>query len=950
MNEKQQQLTFDKGITNVPSDAICSDNTLEESVGMIYDDGEHRVIQKPKSVITGAVGKILYVHKYNDIDRYIHLVEAQDQSGQEIITVYDLKVSTDGVNVDWLTGLARTSRFYTPNITVTSTGKTLIVNEIGNPLTYYLWNDENGGHAYVNLGPLPDPKIEFWLEGGGEDFRPEPFPESYMSDSNDEKKDLEFYVYNAASSVGIIADNYMDDPEIDSVLQKGGQEDYNNLVIGLYAKNLKAVAEKKGFANPFFIRYALEMYDGSYTHISNPYLLMPCVTRNSASIFYENEILMTFTKYCKLHYDMESNGLQFFSDVVKNVVLFVSNGIDVYDRTVSQPLKTFFPEYSDTNYPLPLDPDFIDYTDAGLNAHFWCRLNPSDRSFVFFDGIYRKDSDTYASYHGDTSKWGSCTQLNPAFDPMFEGGKRYFIRMDTLRQKVNADDPTKQNSLIQDLKGASVFYKLCSIGLKSEAGDIADKIEEHVLENLTAQESLEEDDWFSRSLLAPNFMYVYNSRLNLANVSRHFFLGFDQFLSYDQSATELTYDIAVRIEGETRDYYIRKEGVSIKENIGFYFYYPDARAKHVWIRKIVNGTPTMVLNADLEEHGGLNGAFYLDKYLPGFNNHTTPTSPSVAVYPSSFDNDEAETLPNHIITSEVNNPWVFKAEGYNKVGTGKIIGMSTLTQALSQGQFGQYPLLVFSESGIWAMSVSNTGLFQAIHPMSREVCNNAGSITQTDGAVFFTSEKGLMVVVGSDVKCVSEQLSGLERNFTGEVSMGNIRDYMKDCFIAYDYRDSLLWIFNNSRQANNQYCYVYAIKTGTFGKYQFSSAIANVVNNYPDYLLQSGSTLFSLTGRQNINLDTDTYTGLMITRPMKLENGLALKSLMQIRHIKDMQGTMTMRIYASNNLTSWTELHSLRGMPWKYYRFRYDFAGMKATDRFTGTMLITQERRTDKLR
>jgi hypothetical protein len=63
-----------------------------------------------------------------------------------------------------------------------------------------------------------------------------------------------------------------------------------------------------------------------------------------------------------------------------------------------------------------------------------------------------------------------------------------------------------------------------------------------------------------------------------------------------------------------------------------------------------------------------------------------------------------------------------------------------------------------------------------------------------------------------------------------------------------------------------------------------------------------------------------------------------------------MEGSMTLRIFASNNLNDWAELHSLRGLPWKYYRFRYDMSDMKATDRFGGSVLITQERRTNKLR
>jgi hypothetical protein len=66
------------------------------------------------------------------------------------------------------------------------------------------------------------------------------------------------------------------------------------------------------------------------------------------------------------------------------------------------------------------------------------------------------------------------------------------------------------------------------------------------------------------------------------------------------------------------------------------------------------------------------------------------------------------------------------------------------------------------------------------------------------------------------------------------------------------------------------------------------------------------------------------------------------------------RGTLALHIYASNNLDntpdSWVELHSLRGTPWKYYKFKFNFANMKATDRFAGTMLITQERRTNKLR
>jgi hypothetical protein len=87
---------------------------------------------------------------------------------------------------------------------------------------------------------------------------------------------------------------------------------------------------------------------------------------------------------------------------------------------------------------------------------------------------------------------------------------------------------------------------------------------------------------------------------------------------------------------------------------------------------------------------------------------------------------------------------------------------------------------------------------------------------------------------------------------------------------------------------------------------------------------------------------------------MKLENALALKSIMQIRHIhqlsSDAMREFSLEIRASNDLRNWHTLTSLRGIPWKYYTFKYNFGVLYATDSFAGTVLITQERRTNKLR
>ena len=918
-NTKQQQLLFDKGITNVPSDNLCSDNTLAESVGMVYDNGEHRVIQKPKEFITSAVSAqsgnvqitgipaILYVHKFNDETRYIANATLTDSGHPTPYT--GIVWGTVASKVFTLQGgLSKDNQLitYENGMKITSVGKTLVISK-SDGMDYFLW--KNG--IYDSLGEMPEQKVDFWLWNMNK-------PEGR---SGGNRSGL--YVMNSASSEGILE-------EEGGVIQiaEYQQETYNDLVVGLYAKNKKAIANNKGFCEPFFIRTAIELYDGSYTHISQPILMLPSITENLVFGGDAGGIFCT-TYYLLLKYKDESN-FAGWEDVIKGVSVFISDGVSLYDPSVDQSVTMI-----------------------------------SSAGETIYNGIYRADPHTmtpdrsaYSLFHETKSTTG------------FRGIKRRDLA-----------------EIFNDIKSVSVFYKLCDLGLNvtgigSEKW-LGEKFDAHTLELITSQEVLEYDDYYSRCKLTAGYIYSYNSRLNLGNVSRGFFEGFDNFMPNDDYTSSHTYDFYVTIvcdDGNNRIVHHQVSGTYQKQ--GIYFYYPDSRARHV--RIIKDGT-TCVLDAALTEHSGLNGAsFFYPASLESYTNITieslfeektvTASAPTVNMTP--------EPLPNYIIQSEVNNPWVFQAQGYFAVGTGKIVGMSSITQALSEGQFGSYPLLVFSESGVWALSVASTGYYSSIHPMSREVCNNADSITQTDGAVFFTSEKGLMVVVGSQVKCVSEQLSGMNDDYAVKMygvtdplfpnsSLGNVTNYFRNCMMAYDYRDSLLWIFS---RLSATYCYIYSIKSGTFSKYRLASPVQRCVNDYPDYLLQGlDGNVLSLLNRSNINYDTHTatvdgqtvtlknqYSATMLTRPLKLENALALKSIMHVKHIKQfssyeisgvpLKGYLTFRIFASNNLENWVEIGSLRGVPWKYYRFRYDFVNLIATDRFAGTVLVTQERRTDKLR
>lgn len=881
-NLKQQQLTFDKGITNVPSDAICSDNTLEESIGLVYENGEHRVIQKPRLIMkTNLSGKkLLYVHNYNNVKRYIFAATLEGSSNkvysygiQEDTTFHELGV----LGRDESTDPATDTFFYEEGSRITSIGKTLIITD-SDGIHYFLWKEG----TYKKLENIPALDVNFWLDIGEEDAAENSFyVRNYSPEFN--------YCLERNSFVWRVKD--------------GKQDEYNTLVAGQYAKFKNAVEQKKGFCEPFFVRAALEFYDGTYTSITQPVLLFPSVTTNILTFINHLVDKLDITiYYAKLHCAQESDYTD-YSDIVKDIVIFASRGIPIWDTTYyEQPIVRI----EQTSQPTCLDQ------------------------------IGRFSTSPVSQFHRKLT-------------PQSSGDDYYYTIL----------EPRDPKAIIEDFKTTSVFYKLCSIGLHPSGDvDIATKIDTHKLENLTTQDQLKEDDYYSRTSLVPEFIYAYNSRLNIANVSRSFFEGYDNFLPYDNNElrdshyepVKNNYWFYVTIRTDSGNKTIRHTALTAQKQ-GIYFFYPDPRASHVLITKAhpnypnVESRAQVILDADLTEHPGLNGAYYLRDTLPTANEPETPLSPQPSI-PQADNNNDRELLPNYIIQSEVNNPFVFKAEGYHKVSTGKILAMSSTTMALSQDQFGKTDLLVFSDAGLWGLQVDRTGTYDSIHPITRDVLTRPNTVTQTDGAVFFATKKGLMVVSENGVACVSEQLNTMPKFLDSD----RVR-------IAYDYRDSLLWLFKPDVPGR---AFVYGMKSRTFASFDTTNMpIEGVVGDYPDNLLQasnaSNGTIYSLIQRDDIHDDDGDYSATLITRPMKLENAFALKRLIQVLHVRQFdEAKLSLRIFASNNLrpepSTWVELHSLRGTPWKYYRFRYDFTSLKATDRFAGTVLVTREERTDKLR
>ena len=264
--KQEKRISYRAGITRTPSDFLCQDGELAECINLTTDNEELKPVVQPASFMTGAP-TILYIHKFGSETRYI------TRSGNTI--QWGVKNGSAYSNTATLMTASGEAK-------VTSVGKCLTIADT-NGLHYFLWKT----NAYTAYGEMPVPDVEFFLLGGDDS-----------------------------------AVHFEHETDIDPEEQ---QEAYNDLVIGIYSKNKRAVEQKKAFCMPFFVRTALKLYDGTYTHISEPILLFPSISENThvSNASWEDGRIKKLggdTYYSKLYYKNKSN---INSDICKSIAVFV---------------------------------------------------------------------------------------------------------------------------------------------------------------------------------------------------------------------------------------------------------------------------------------------------------------------------------------------------------------------------------------------------------------------------------------------------------------------------------------------------------------------------------------------------------------------------------------------------------------------------------------------------
>lgn len=958
-----------QGYATASSDYECSDGQLALSLNLISEDGQLKPILPPKEAMDIPENSVLmYVH---ETAYYKHTIykETEIENGVSSYRIYAKNENGNKLNIS-------------PNLNPYKELNPYKITAIGNILIllsedstdYYLFKDDK----YNYLGnKLPEINLSFSLKG---------FPLLYSLYDKDKKL------------IGLTLDENMFKDENfgydKTTLNEGNKKKITEYVMAAVNKFIQEqTIEKERFLFPFFVRYAYRLYDGSTTMASAPILITP-TTMGQPLVFlhsytYGNKKaeFNIFMTTAELQYQyLQSDDFSKWEDIIKSIDVYISKPIYGYkqDGDIEQFIDT-----SDTGNDTPYHNTFI-----GRMAEY-DKDNPSkpgnhDREpRLIYDGWFVEDGYMFGTQDNDViyKKSGEWIYKDIYALYFLSSHSNYFDGLLWPRFLLKLPTMPSNMSVEKEIESTYLFYKVASINPYKESSESGDfktlEIYEDALKSLAARETLT-DDFLSHDKRVLGDVFEYNARINALQLKRENFNGFIAQSMFQHVDSRLLVSYPIVQGGFPSDYsevkgdYVftnptRYEILTVidegsnrnvvrsayagplpmatfcntwdvndidrnykKLSWPSFFYYPNANAKKMIICNVLTDiygqktTLEPVYSIKLTKHDYLNGAYArLDfrSSRPYFEGIDMP----------EVSNTIVEEGKNKIYTSEVNNPFVFPPSYVTTVGDGEILGLSTAAMALSQGQFGQFPLYAFTTDGIWALQVSNDGTFSSRQPISRDVCVDKDSITQLDQSVVFATDRGIMIIEGSTTSPITDAIftnapfdvTSLQHIDVLHKRIGHDTDtciptqpfntYMKGCRMAYDYTHQRIYVYN----PDYSYAYVFSLKSKMWGMVEHNFLYS--INSFPDTkVVTSGNKLLNFSGVQD-----DNRKGMFITRPLKLESPDVLKTITSLiqRGYFDSDKVATI-LYASRNLKDWFPIASsadhriqrIHGTPYKYFR------------------------------
>lgn len=437
------------------------------------------------------------------------------------------------------------------------------------------------------------------------------------------------------------------------------------------------------------------------------------------------------------------------------------------------------------------------------------------------------------------------------------------------RGKVLLVKQDKEHNL-KSVEDCGTLYLLKSIPYESGTNNqtitlLRSKEEEDAIKNLQFGELLPVDTGSNHSLGA-KVSYVYNNRLHLANIKTTLFNGYNPlFFSIDnayngsasllrpagggtsigRSWNEFTCYVTINLNGREEivtSSYHSPTWIS-NFNVTSMISYPDIRAKRM---KITAGSSldevVIICDVALTAHKYLNIAYHIDGDLKALGERYSIDS-TTAPTPSPVIDYEL----NKLKVSSINNPFNYPNSNAYLIGNSEILTIASQAQKISEGSFGQYPLFLFTTTGIYSLQIGAGEVLYSnqVAPVSYETPVSK-IIAETPYGIVFVSKRGLCNISGQQVELISDSIDQEHQYLKIHDNKIDEANYPDDEF--EEYLSSVRNIIYNPYHdeiiisANKDYCYVYNIPTKSF--WLSTEDIMGVVRNtFPELHIISSNAL-----------------------------------------------------------------------------------------------------------
>lgn len=716
-------------------------------------------------------------------------------------------------------------------------------------------------------------------------------------------------------------------------------------LLGITNSFVNKYATQKGkFIFPFFVRYALKLFDGSYARISEPILMIP----NSSPVLLHffphqqnegNTDVAAYAFICSLQWRIVNGIGSEWEDIVKGVDIFVSPPIYTYRQG--------------QNY------------DSSDDTLFTYKVFDAEAGINELQGLDHGNLNLYYTgtpvdeYYSHRDLYGTLTRFYSFADTQVSSQWRCVLVA-----------PKSDEQIRKDIIETSNCYRVKSMNfeeIKETSGFTDIELADGVLENLVNRQSLDDEILANRTLVTAH-MYAYNNRLHAFDATlrlptpRNILLS-NAFVSPNGMSCCYTYVFLHTADGTKVVCHTAPselEGAFNRYGLSWFFY-PDNNAYRVLF---VSKDKSMYLDLQLTTHDFLNGAYWLaDSLNEEFAPHLYGNEFQVSTAKSEDTQSETQDMivtnvpypvpdvddciraPAVIYVSEVNDVFAFRAAMAVSVGCCRVMALAAAARPMSSGQFGQFPLYAFTDNGVWSLETAPSGSYVARQPITRDVCANPRSICQLDSSVLFASDRGVMELAGAAANCITDDVdtqfpfcaSDLEqfdslvgifnRRIVGsgstidadDIAVLPFKEFAKGCRILYDYVHQRVIFYNT----NVRYAYVFSRLSSHWGM-TLSNSVLNV-NAYPyAQAIDAHGNLVEFSAT-----DEERAPVFIVTRPFAL--GLpdvhkTIDTIMQRGFCRD--GGFGQVLYASNDMFRWVPvaqsadmfLGGFSGSAYKYFR------------------------------